>query len=165
LSRDITPLVGHLQECIESISERYFKLVIVVGSFGSGKTSLLQEYYSRAPESSVYINLNHALTKRLLDVPKYQRPMISGKYVSEIFETFGNQILLVDNIEALFDPELSIDALKLLQKSSRSKILVVSWPGVYKEEEISYAEPGYRDYKSYSIKDLIIIDMNREKNR
>jgi len=158
-------LVERLQRCVESVSEKYHKIVLVIGSFGSGKTDLLRSYESRNPESAEYINLNHALTKRLIDIPSRQLLFESEKCLNEIFEESKSPIALVDNIEALFDPSLSLDPLRLLQRLSRSKTLVVAWPGRCKEGEVSYAEPGYKEHKTYPLKDLVIIDLNGWKRR
>ena len=165
MKRDFTTLLRRLQKSVESVSRRYHKLVLVIGSFGSGKTDLLQRYESINPENAEYINFNHALTKRLIDISPRQLPFESEKCVNEIFEEYKSQILLVDNIEALFEPALSLDPLRLLQRLSRWKILVVAWPGICKEMEVSYAEPGYKEHRTYSIKDLVVIDLNGWKQR
>ena len=157
--------VKYLQKSVESVSGRYHKLVLVTGSFDSGKTDLLRMYERMNPEDIKYINLNHDLTRRLMDIPSSQLPLESEKCVNEIFKEYKSPILLVDNIEELFDPVLSLDPLRLLQRLSRSKTLVVAWPGRYKEGDVSYAEPGYKEYKAYSIKDLVVIDLIGGKHR
>jgi len=160
VNENINGLFECLQNSVEVVSDRYYKLVLVTGSFGSGKTELLRRFKIRNPENVVYINLNYLLTKKLMDVPSSRRPFESEKCINEIFEEDKNQVLLVDNIEVLFDPTLSLDPLRLLLRLSRWKILVVAWPGSCKEDEVSYAEPGYKEHRTYSIKDLVVIDLN-----
>ena len=165
MNENMNDLVECLQNNIEAASGRYYKLVLVIGSFDSGKTDLLRRFQSRNPENVAYINFNHLLTKKLIDVPSSRRPFESEKCINEIFEEYKNQILLVDNIEVLFDSALSLDPLRLLQRLSRWKIIVVAWPGSCKEMEVSYAEPGYKEHRKYSIKDLVVIDLNGWKQR
>jgi len=158
-------LVEGLQRSVESVSGRYHKLVLVIGSFGSGKTALLRMYKRTNPENVEFIGLNHVLTRRLIDIPTRQLPFESERCVNEVVKEYKSPILLVDNIEALFDPVLSLDPLRLLQRLSRVKTLVVAWPGRLEKGEVSYAEPGYKEYKAYSIKDLVVIDLNGWKHR
>jgi len=165
MNEKINGLLECLQNGVEAVSGRYYKLVLVTGSFGSGKTDLLRKFKSRNTDNTVYINFNYLLTKKLIDVPSLRRPFESEKCINEIMDEHQSKILLVDNIEGLFDPALSLDPLRLLQRLSRWKILVVAWPGRYKEMELSYAESGYKEYKTYSIKDLVVIDLNGWKRQ
>ena len=165
MNRNRNELLERLKKGIESASERYHKLVLVIGLFYSGKTDLLLNYERMNPNNTKYINLNYELTRHLIDIPSRKIPFESERYLKDIFNEFGIPFLLVDHIELLFDPILLLNPLRLLQILSRSKTLVVAWPGRYKEGKVSYAEPGYREYKVWSIKDLVIIDLNEWMRR
>jgi hypothetical protein len=69
----------------------------------------------------------------------------------------NEEVVLLDNIEILFDPSLQQDPLRLLLNLSRNRTLVVSWNGQIKNNILSYAEPGHPEYRRYSVENFLII--------
>ncbi len=58
-------------QSIREASDRYFRLVLVVGPPGCGKTALLQGF--AADQGLVYVNMNLALSQRMLELTRGQR--------------------------------------------------------------------------------------------
>jgi hypothetical protein len=58
------------------------------------------------------------------------------------------------DVELLFDPTLHLEPLRALKAASRSRILLVLWPGTYEDHKLTYAEPGHPEYKRYGPADL-----------
>ncbi|MEW6106735.1 MAG: BREX-3 system P-loop-containing protein BrxF [Bacillota bacterium] len=105
----------------------YYRLVLVTAPSGAGKTRLLQEVSKRT--GAPLLNINLELSHRMLDLTRRQRAMQSPGLLSEtVYETKSNVVLL-DNIELLFDVELKQDPLRILQGISRNKTIVAAWNG------------------------------------
>lgn len=149
---------------VESVIERidaakalYHKLVFVVAESGSGKTSLLREVSQAL--SAPLINVNLELSRRLLDLTERQRALQIPKLLAEIIEQGRNDVLLLDNIEILFDASLQQDPLRLLQGLSRNKTLVVAWNGSIESHQMEYAEPGHPEHRRYPVRDFLVVDL------
>jgi hypothetical protein len=66
-------------------------------------------------------------------------------------------VVILDNIEILFDPALQQDPLRCLQGVSRNRTIVASWNGSARDRMLSYAEPGHREYRRYTEVPAIIV--------
>ena len=66
-------------------------------------------------------------------------------------------LLVLDNLEILFDPDLKQDPLRLLQGISRNRSVLASWNGTYNSGKLLYAESGHPEYRSYDSADVLIV--------
>lgn len=140
-----------LDETIDRAKEGYYKLVILVGPTGSGKTNIMLRM--NAAKGYPYINVNLELSRRLLDIPVEERPLHVQKYIEDLLP-LTKDIVLLDNTELLFTPELQVDPLRLFQIMSRAKVLIVSWNGTYNKNTLTYAEPNHPEYRTYTTQDI-----------
>lgn len=122
-------------------------MVILAGPTGSGKTDTLLRMNS--VKGYYYLNLNLELSRNLLDISVEERPSSIQKCITDLFPP-EEDIILLDNTELLFTPELQIDPLRLFQIISREKILIVSWNGTYNGNTLTYAEPNHPEYRTYA---------------
>jgi hypothetical protein len=67
-----------------------------------------------------------------------------------------SEIILLDNLEIIFDVELKQDPLRLLQGLSRNKTVVASWSGNIVDRYLTYANPAHPEYRRYPIRDILI---------
>ena len=67
---------------------------------------------------------------------------------------------LLDNLEVLFEPELQIDPLALLQSLSRDRTVVASWPGTIFAGQLYYAEPGLPEHRRYPVAELVVVALD-----
>ncbi|MGI6097781.1 MAG: BREX-3 system P-loop-containing protein BrxF [Dethiobacteria bacterium] len=137
--------LGSLKEQVRAASERERKLVLVVGPPGSGKSRLLRQL-SKKP----LLNVTKELSRKLHAVPSEERPRQANEFLAELVNTCPEPILILDNIEILFLPELQLDPLQTLADLSIAKTLVVGWLGRYDGEQLVWAEPGHPQYRVYS---------------
>lgn len=134
----------------------YYRLVLLVGESGSGKTAVLN---SIAEELEVnVINANLALSSALLELTAKQRSLRLPRILNEIADT-PNDLIILDNLEILFDTVLQQDPLRLLQGLSRNKTVLVSWGGSTSSDKLFYAQSGHPEYRSYDSVDALIIDI------
>lgn len=141
------PILIEVEELLPNIARQYYRLALVIGPVGSGKTPLLMELCRR--QDIPYLNVNLALSQRLLDLTSKERPLRTRRLLAEVINAQPGDTIALDNIELLFDPALRLDPLACLQGLSRNKTLIVTWGGAYVENVLTYAEPGHLEYRRY----------------
>lgn len=147
-----------IEKKLTTIRNRRSKLILVVVPSSTDKTKLLQYLREVNSRKYVYINLNMELSALLKDVTVKERPYRVQEFLREIVSD-KQRVLLVDNTEILFDPELKLDPMKSLLELSRSNTVVAVWSGMVKAGVLFYAKPGRREYYRGQIGDLEIIDL------
>jgi ABC-type hemin transport system ATPase subunit len=140
---------------IEQAAGLYHRLVMVVAPSGAGKTAVLQDVhtYTAAP----LINVNLELSRCMLDLTERQRTLQLQRILAEIVGASKADVVLLDNIEVLFDVSLKQDPLRLLQGISRNRTVVAAWNGSIDGEYMVYAAPGHPEYKRYPLRDFLIV--------
>lgn len=149
------PLADQVLRKIAEALLLYYRLVLVVGPAGSGKTSVLQEVSARA--SAPLINVNLELARRMLDLTEGQRALRLPRLLGEVVGEATGERVLLDNIEILFDLRLKQDSLRLLQGLSRNKTVVAAWNGSVVDGHITYAVPEHPEYRRYPIRDVLVV--------
>lgn len=149
-----SPSLTNLHTSVADAASRYYRLVLLVGPSGAGKTPLLKALSEE--DGAPYLNVNLALSERLLPLTLKQRPLRVHRLLAEILDAQPAPVVCLDNIELLFDPSLHQDPLLCLQGLSRNKTLVVAWGGQFEGTVLSYAEPGHPEYRRYEHPDAIV---------
>jgi midasin (ATPase involved in ribosome maturation) len=116
-----------LADAITEASSQYFRLVILAGLPGSGKTTALQSIGQRF--GCQVVNVNLELSKRMLDLTRSQRSGQVEPLLKSVIAAALGEVVLLDNLEILFDGGLEVEPLRLLQVSSRNRTVVASWSG------------------------------------
>ena len=150
------PLSDRVIKSIEQAAELYHRLVMVVAPAGVGKTAALRDVHARTDAPLINVNLD--LSRRMLDLTERQRALQLPRLLSEIVGEAATDVVLLDNIEALFDVSLKQDPLRLLQGLSRNKTVVVAWSGSIDGEHIIYATPDHPEYKRYPLRDFLVVN-------
>lgn len=135
--------------------ELYHRLVLLVAPAGAGKTAALQGVRERTEAPLVNVNLE--LSRRMLDLTERQRALQLPRLLSEIVNARQGDVILLDNIEVLFDVGLKQDPLRLLQGLSRNKTVVAAWGGSIQGEHVVYATPAHPEYRRYPVRDLLVV--------
>jgi len=149
------PLADQVLRKIGEARELYHRLILMVGPAGSGKTSALQEV--SASTSAPLVNVNLELSRRMLDLTERQRALQLPRLLGEIVGEATGELVLLDNIEILFDVHLKQDPLRLLQGLSRNKTVVAAWNGSIVEDHLTYAVPDHPEYRRYPIRDVPVV--------
>jgi hypothetical protein len=147
----VTPLV----EAIRQAAGQYYQLVLLAGAPSSGKTGTLQALAQKG--GYPYLNVNLELSKRMLDLTRTQRSRQVERLLKEVIASVPGNVLLLDNLEILFDPALEVEPLRLLQVSSRNRTVVASWNGTFKDGTLNYAEPGHPEFLQVKQAEAIIV--------
>ena len=186
------PLADRIIKGIDQAAGLYHRLVILAAPAGAGKTAALQDVRERT--SALLINVNLELSRRMLDLTERQRALQLPRLLAEIVGASAADlpaqqskaalqagVVLLDNIELLFDLSLKQDPLRLLEGLSRNKTVVAAWSGEIRtdgrglraESIISnnsapitqssslylvYATPDHPEYKRYPVRDFLVVN-------
>lgn len=152
-------MIGELERKIADTALLNSKLILLIGPHQSGKSALLGQLSDRLNVS--ILNVGLALGRDLLSVPRTRRHL----QVSELFKTVadtasGHGLLLVDNIELLFDRTLRVSPLDVLRAQARVRPVVAAWPGELRENRLSYAVAGHPEYQDHGSDGAILFEVH-----
>jgi len=148
-------LADQIIQMLGQTADLYYRLILVVMPSGGGKTAALRKVHDQI--GAPIININLELSRRMLDLTERQRSVQLPKLFEEIVNESKGEIVLLDNIEILFDSTLKQDPLRLLQRISRNRTLIVAWNGTCNSTHFTYALPEHSEFKRYPIRDLILL--------
>jgi hypothetical protein len=145
-----------IMDVLRHAPEQYYRLVLVVGLTGTGKTEALRDISAR--HNFPYVNVNLELGERLLHLNARQRSLGAFRELEQIVAK-DSQVVLLDNLEMLFDPALQIDPLFCLQRPSRNTTIVAAWNGAIVEHQLRYAEADHPEYRRYPAVDFLAVQL------
>lgn len=149
-------LARAIAEQTELAAKSFYRLVVVAGPPGSGKTSALHELHS-AKEWSM-LNLNKVLSERLLDLTSKQRRLRTADVVRDLVEEQSNQtVSMLDNIGLLFHPALEQEPMRVLKQASRNHTVIAAWQGEVNAGKLIYGTPDHPEYRRLDVKDVQIV--------
>lgn len=149
------PLVDRIIQKIEQAANLYYRLVMLVSPADSGKTTALRDVHKRT--AFPLLNINLELSQRMLDLTERQRTLRLPRLLAEIVEAAASEVVLLDNIEMLFDASLKQDPLRLLQGLSRDRTLVAAWNGSILDDHMVYATLDHPEYRRYPLRDFLLV--------
>jgi len=94
-------------EAIQQAAIQYFRLVLLAGPPGSGKTAALQSI-SQTLGCQV-VNVNLELGKKMLEPTRTLRPRQVERLPKEVVAGIPGEVLLLGNLEVLFDTTLEVE--------------------------------------------------------
>jgi ABC-type uncharacterized transport system ATPase component len=144
-----------LEQAIQQAPGQYFRLVILAGLPGSGKTAALQSIAHKF--GSEIVNVNLELSKKMLELTRSQRSRQVERLLKDVIAATPGEIIVLDNLEILFDTALEVEPLRMLQVSSRNRTVVASWSGTYVGGTLTYAEPSHPEFVQFKKVDAVVI--------
>lgn len=151
------PVHEKIKRSLQAAEGLYHRLVLLVGETGSGKTDVLREVANEFASSVVNVNLT--LSRELLELSARQRALRLPGILDQIVSQ-SQSLVILDNLEILFDKDLQQDPLRLLQSISRNRSVVASWNGTAHSGKLLYAEHGHPEYRCYDSADALIVSMD-----
>src|SRR6266576_3365670 len=100
----VESLVEQIIHKIDQAAQLYYRLILVVAPSGMGKTKAFREVAKQTEFG--YTNVNLELSQRLLGLSERQRSLQVFRLLNEIVEENNTQVVLLDNIELLFNTSL-----------------------------------------------------------
>ena len=157
-------MLARLERLVDDLAALHSKLVLLTGPPGSGKTALLRAFGDRTGAEP--LNLGAELGRRLAAVPHRERQLQAGSLLREIAKPHGcGDLLLIDNIELLFDASLALNPLDLLKRQAQARRVVAVWPAAQRHSgtgpRLTYAEMGHPEYRDYGLDGLVALDLKQ----
>lgn len=151
-------MIAKLEQLIGEIGDLNSKLILLVGQSRSGKTSLSRELGAKLHINPLNVGLE--LGRRLAATPNNKRGFSAGELLREIAdqEQTGD-LLLLDNLELLFEKGLQINPLDLVKRVAHSKRVVAVWPGELRGDRLIYANMGHPEHRDYSRDGVVVLEI------
>jgi hypothetical protein len=147
-------MIEKLDRLVEDMSGLNSKLVLLIGPPRSGKSDLLAQLSAR--RQARVLNVGAALGRELLAVPSTRRHLHATDLLKDLADDAASHgLLLMDNIELLFDRTLQLSPLDLLKRHAHARRVIAVWPGEIREDRISYAMTGHPEHRDYGIDGLV----------
>lgn len=147
-------MIERLQRLVDETSALQSKLVLIIGAPGSGKTAILHALGQSRRVTP--LKIGSMLGHRLEALPQRQRNIEANTILRELADQHAvDDLLLVDNMELLFDRTLQLDALDLLKRHAHARRVVAVWPGSLRDGRLLYAEMGHPEHQDYGLEGLV----------
>ncbi len=154
-------MLERLERLVDEIGVLHSKLIVLIGPSGSGKTRLLGRLADR--RGAQVLNVGATLGSRLASLPQRQRPHQASVILRVLAdEQACGDLLLLDNIELLFDRTLRLDPLELLKHHAHARRVVAAWPGELHDDRLRYAEPSHPEYQNYGLGGLVSFEVGSQ---
>jgi hypothetical protein len=127
---------------ISDVENRYFKILLVASTSGSGKTILKK--FAQELQCSI-INLNYEISKKMINVPREEWGNHIDSVINELLPD-SDQPAVIDHIEILFSPEFQADPLQILKRLSRMRVVIASWPGSFSNGQLIHGSMNDEEY-------------------
>ncbi|MDD4927715.1 MAG: BREX-3 system P-loop-containing protein BrxF [Gallionella sp.] len=155
-------MIEKLEQLISELGDLNSKLILLVGSLNGGgksKTALLRTLGERAKVEP--LNVGIELGRRLSAVPINKRAFSAGELLRELADQHATGgLLLLDNLELLFEKDLQVNPLNLLKRLAHAQKVVAVWPGSYMADRLIYADMGHPEHREYGCDGLVIFETN-----
>ena len=159
----MTETATKLEQAIEQAASQYYRLVVLAGAPASGKTAALQSVAKKL--GCPLVNVNLELSKRMLELTRTQRSRQVERLLREVVAAAPGDMVLLDNLEILFDTTLEVEPLRMLQVSSRNRTVVASWNGSFRDGTLAYAEPGHPEFVQFKQTDAVVIPVGTSETK
>lgn len=133
----------NLKERIDELNNAKYKLLLIVGEPGSGKSKIIREY---SQETGIPI----------IDLDKIFANTSSDQLMDEMknfLKTYHQKVLLIDNKKILYAKNSKIDLMAFLKEISLSIPVVATWNGHITNQELHHIRKDTLEDLVYPVND------------
>ena len=147
-------MIERLEQITDEVAALHNKLIVLLGPTGTRKSAHLSDLGGR--RGAAVLNVGRELGTRLASWPVKQRALAAPTLLRELADQHtAMDLLLLDNLELLFDRTLQLDPLDLLKQLARSRRVIAVWPGVLRNGRLIYAEMGHPEHQDYGLEGMV----------
>ena len=143
-------------ESLAQAASAYYKLILIVGPIGSGKSTILKEISNF---NFTHLNFGKAFSRELLTKPAHLRAADAEEVAIDLVDATNAARIAIDNTEVLFESPIRLNPLALLKSLSTRRLIVATWNGSFDASHLYYGikgHPAYEEFK-YTKEDTFII--------
>ena len=149
-----------VENAIVESADHLYHLVIILGTSTPLRSIFLKKLRMKI-NSAVYINMGFEVSKVLKDIPPCDRKNEVESTVRRISEQIKGDVILLDGLDVLLDPDLEFDPVRFLRNVSRSRNIVASIDGECVNGVFTYSEQGNSEHRRLNVGNAVIIDLRR----
>ena len=151
-------MTDSLEQLVRDIRALQSPLILLVGPPGSGKTQRLRQLAAKLSSESINVGLE--LARLLAATPNNKRGFSAGELLREITNDHKTgDLLLLDNLELLFEPSLQINPLDLIKRLAHAQPVVAVWPGELRGDRLTYADMSHPEHRDYSREGVVVFEV------
>lgn len=124
-----------LKSNISKVSETKYKLLLIVGTPGSGKSKIIREF---SQDTGIPI----------IDLDKIFANTAPDQLMNEMknfLKTYNQDVLLLDNKKILYDKNSTIDLMEFLKEVSLDIPVVATWNGKIEDGQLFHIRKDTED--------------------
>jgi len=138
-----------IKEKIDVVKDAKYKLVLIVGKPGTGKSKLIQDFANE--EGLPIIDLNRILGE---EIPEGQTSEYITNFMKGFLQTYNKEIILLDNKRVLYSKNSEIDLLTFLKEISEDKVVVSTWNGMMEDNKLIHIRSKLPENLTYPLSNL-----------
>lgn len=143
-----------MEEIQQLSSQRYPFLILFSETYSK------EDVVAQLPDIPMaFVNLNLDLSEQLKILPASKRGRKVPGIIRDLLDEKQAEIIFIERLEYLFDKELQLDPLRLLESLSGNKKIFIWWPGELDGFGLKYARADHPEF--YTIdgygKNILII--------
>lgn len=147
-----------LVKMVNDIEHRNIKLLLLTGPRGSGKSKCLSRLATHLGVSA--ISIGSRVAHRLAAIQRDERAFHVREILHDLAsESTSNGLLLLDNIEVLFERALCVDPLDQLLRLAHARRVVAVWPGELRGDRLVYADIHHPEHRDYSADGVVVFEV------
>ena len=154
-------MIEKLDRLVGDVGAVHSKLILLVGSPRAGKTALLGKLGEL--RNVTPLNVGTEVAGQLSVCPQKQRHLQASTILRELADKHAvDNLLLIDNIELLFDRSLKLDPLDLLKRHAHARRVVAVWPGELRDGRLTYAAMGHPEYQNFAVDGVVTFEIRQQ---
>ena len=151
--------VEKAMEWVSQVKDFSQSMVVIAGSRGGGKTPLVKLLAEKG--LGTYVNLSLALSRYRMTVDPANDVGWPSDFMASLLSSVGSDTtLILDNIEAVFQPELRLNPLSWFLQMAREIPLVVVWPVPVLDGEFVFSMPNRQDYFRQRDQSVVVVNID-----
>lgn len=138
-----------IQTKMEALKDAKYKLLLIVGQPGTGKSKLIHQYSEDT--GTPILDLNPIFGE---EVPEGSDSQYIQDFMDQFLSTYKPEVLLLDNKRVLYSKNSKIDLLTFLKEIAKTKTVIATWNGMIKDGQLVHIRSKVAEDLSYPVETL-----------
>ena len=141
--------MSEIQTKLEALKDAKYKLLLIVGQPGTGKSKLIHQYSEDT--GTPILDLNPIFGE---EVPEGSDSQYINDFMGKYLSTYKPEVLLLDNKRVLYSKNSKIDLLSFLKEIATTKTVIATWNGMVEDGQLVHIRSKADTNLAYPIDSL-----------